>query len=109
MADEQPPKVTPPPAVAGGMAAIAATVAHVAHGPCLLRGARALLAMNQLSGFDCPGCAWPEPAAGERSLLEFCENGAKALAWEADRARADAGFFARYSVAELAARDDHWL
>ena len=107
--DEQPPKVTPPPAVAGGVAAIVATVAHVAHGPGLLRGARALLAMNQPEGFDCPGCAWPEPPAGERSAIEFCENGAKALAWEADRARADAAFFARHTVADLAAADDYWL
>ena len=65
--------------------------------------------MNQPDGFDCPGCAWPEPPAGERSAIEFCENGAKALAWEADRARADAAFFARHSVDELAAADDHWL
>jgi molybdopterin-dependent oxidoreductase alpha subunit len=65
--------------------------------------------MNQPDGFDCPGCAWPEPAALERSATEFCENGAKALAWEADRARADAAFFARHAVADLAARDEHWL
>src|SRR5678816_2360003 len=103
------PKVTPPPTVAGGTAALAATVAHVKHGPGLLRGARALLAMNQPDGFDCPGCAWPEPAAAERSAIEFCENGAKALAWEADRARANAEFFARHPVAELAAADELWL
>src|SRR6185503_18715778 len=103
------PKVTPPPSVAGGTGALAATAAHVAHGPGLLRGTRALLAMNQPDGFDCPGCAWPEPAAAERSIVEFCENGAKALAWEADRARADAAFFARHSIAELAAHDEHWL
>jgi molybdopterin-dependent oxidoreductase alpha subunit len=109
MSSDEAPKVTPPPAVAGGVAAITATVAHVAHGPGLLRGARALLAMNQPDGFDCPGCAWPEPGASERSAIEFCENGAKALAWEADRARADAGFFARHGVAELAAADEHWL
>jgi molybdopterin-dependent oxidoreductase alpha subunit len=103
------PEVTAPPAVAGGVGALSATVAQVAHGPGLVRGTRALLAMNQPNGFDCPGCAWPEPAAGERSLVEFCENGAKALAWEADRARADAAFFARHAVAELAAADEHWL
>jgi len=102
-------EVKPPPAVAGGTAAIAATIAHVRHGPGLLRGARALLAMNQPNGFDCPGCAWPEPGAAERSAIEFCENGAKALAWEADRARADAAFFARHPVAELAVADELWL
>ena len=108
--DEQPPKVTTPPAVAGGRRWRSWRPSRTcAHGPGLLRGARALLAMNQPDGFDCPGCAWPEPPAGERSAIEFCENGAKALAWEADRARADAAFFARHSVAELAAHDDHWL
>jgi molybdopterin-dependent oxidoreductase alpha subunit len=103
------PKVTSPPVVAGGVGALTATVAHVAHGPGLVRGTRGLLKMNQPDGFDCPGCAWPEPAAGERSLVEFCENGAKALAWEADRARADAAFFAQHAVAELAAADEYWL
>src|SRR6187551_354584 len=106
---EHAPEVKPPPAIAGGVDAIKATFAHVKHGPGLVRGTRALLAMNQPDGFDCPGCAWPEPPAGERSTVEFCENGAKALAWEADRARADAAFFARHSVADLAAHDDHWL
>ena len=65
--------------------------------------------MNQPDGFDCPGCAWPEPPAGERPAIEFCENGAKALAWETDRARADAAFFARHTVAELASADEQWL
>ena len=102
-------EVSPPPAIAGGVAALKATVAHVAHGPGLVRGTRALLAMNQPDGFDCPGCAWPEPPPGERSTVEFCENGAKALAWEADRARADAAFFARHAVSELATRDEYWL
>ncbi|HXU00743.1 MAG TPA: molybdopterin-dependent oxidoreductase, partial [Polyangia bacterium] len=101
--------MTSPPVVAGGVGALTATVAHVAHGPGLVRGTRGLLKMNQPDGFDCPGCAWPEPAAGERSLVEFCENGAKALAWEADRARADAAFFAQHAVAELAAADEYWL
>ena len=99
----------PPPRVAGGAGALTATLAAVAAGPGLARGSRALLHMNQPGGFDCPGCAWPEPAAADRSAFEFCENGAKALAWEADRARADAAFFARHSIAELAAASDHWL
>ncbi len=97
------------PAAAGGLAAIVATAAHVVAGPGLARGGLALARMNQPGGFDCPGCAWPEPDAHERPALEFCENGAKALAWEADPARLDAAFFARHSVAELTARSDHWL
>ena len=70
----------PPPRVAGGAGALTATLAAVAAGPGLVRGSRALLRMNQPDGFDCPGCAWPEPAAADRSAFEFCENGAKAMA-----------------------------
>jgi len=100
---------TPPPAVGGGMAAVLASTAHLRAGPGLLRGARAALRMNQPGGFDCPGCAWPEPPADERSPIEWCENGAKALAWESDRARVDRAFFERHSLDELAAHSDHWL
>ena len=97
------------PTAAGGLTAITETLTHIAAGPGLLRGARALMAMNQPDGFDCPGCAWPEPPPAERATIEFCENGAKALAWEADRARADAAFFARWGINALAAESDHWL
>src|SRR5688572_10591640 len=97
-----------PPPVAGGLPAAAQTFQHVrAHGG-LVRGTRALLALNQQHGFDCPGCAWPEPAE-HRSAFEFCANGAKAVAVEATRARGDAAIVARYSVTELAAQSDHWL
>ena len=48
-----------------------------------------MLKINQTEGFDCPGCAWPE--APDRSHLEFCENGAKAVAEEATRRRIDDG------------------
>jgi molybdopterin-dependent oxidoreductase alpha subunit len=73
------------------------------------RSALTLLRVNQVDGFDCPGCAWPEPGAGHRSHFEFCENGAKAVAEEATLRRITAEFFARHSVAELAEKSDHWL
>jgi len=72
------------------------------------RAVSTLLHLNQQDGFDCPGCAWPDPA-GHRSTFEFCENGAKAVAEEATLARADPEFFAARSVHELAALDDHRL
>jgi molybdopterin-dependent oxidoreductase alpha subunit len=97
-----------PPSAAGGLAALTATAAHLNANRALLRGTRALAALNQHQGFDCPGCAWPEPHE-HRSDFEFCENGAKAVAWEATSRRADADFFARHSIAELAAQSDHWL
>jgi molybdopterin-dependent oxidoreductase alpha subunit len=71
------------------------------------RAAKTLLTMNHIDGFDCPSCAWPDP--DRRKAAEFCENGAKAVAWEATRKRVGADFFARYSVSELLEHDDHWL
>jgi molybdopterin-dependent oxidoreductase alpha subunit len=73
------------------------------------RAALTLLKVNQVGGFDCPGCAWPEPAPTHRAHAEFCENGAKAVAEEATLRRVTPEFFARYPVAELATKSDHWL
>jgi formate dehydrogenase major subunit len=71
------------------------------------RTVRTLALINQDDGFDCMGCAWPDPA--KRHHAEFCENGAKAVAEEATRLRAGRELFAQYSVAELAAQSDFWL
>ncbi len=65
--------------------------------------------MNQVDGFDCPGCAWPEPAADERSRFEFCENGAKAMAEETTTRRASPELFARFSIDALRELDDFGL
>ena len=71
------------------------------------RTALTLARLNQKKGFDCPGCAWPEPE--HRHTAEFCENGAKAVAEEATRKRATPEFFARHSIAELDDQDEMWL
>ncbi len=71
------------------------------------RTARTLLKMNHVDGFDCPSCAWPDP--DRRKAAEFCENGAKAVAWEATRKRVGREFFTQHSVADLLEHDDHWL
>jgi molybdopterin-dependent oxidoreductase alpha subunit len=76
------------------------------------RTVRTLRLLNQRSGFDCPGCAWPEPRQtdGERrKLAEFCENGAKAVGEEATKRRVGAEFFAEHSIGDLAAKTDYWL
>ncbi len=67
-----------------------------------------MLQLNQFDGYDCPGCAWPDPDA-ERAVAEFCENGAKAVAEEGTKERVGPEFFARHSVAELSERSDFWL
>ena len=71
------------------------------------RTALTLARVNQKHGFDCPGCAWPDP--DHRSPAEFCENGAKAVAEEATLRRVDRHFFAAHPIAELAERSDYWL
>ncbi|MBC8084652.1 MAG: FdhF/YdeP family oxidoreductase, partial [Hymenobacter sp.] len=69
------------------------------------RGTRGLLAMNQKDGFDCSSCAWPDPD-DHRSVAEFCENGAKATASDADDKAAGPDFFAQHSLAELSRLTD---
>jgi len=71
------------------------------------RSVRALRRLNQKDGFDCPGCAWPE--SEHRHIAEFCENGVKAVAEEATRARVTPALFDRHTIAALASRSDHWL
>jgi formate dehydrogenase major subunit len=75
----------------------------------LSRTARTLLRVNQADGFDCQGCAWPDPPAGHRHTAEFCENGAKAVAEEATVRRVGPEFFAEHPVSDLAGRSDYWL
>ncbi len=100
-------EVRPPPTEAGGLRAVAATAAYAIGTAGLVRSVRALRRVNQQDGFDCPSCAWPDPA--ERAAIEFCENGAKAVADEATTARADADFFREWSLPRLAAQSDAWL
>ena len=72
------------------------------------RAARTLLKLNQTDGFDCQGCAWPDPAPGERHTAEFCENGAKAVTEEATRRTRRPEFFAAHPL-ERAPRADRLL
>ena len=98
----------PPSSVAGGIPAIVQSMKFALGEAGLVRGTRLLARINQVEGFDCPGCAWPDPD-GHRSAFEFCENGAKAVAEEGTSARITPDFFARHSVAELSQQSDYWL
>ncbi len=104
-AEQGGPIQRPVPKSAAGMPAVVSSLAYTIK-EAGLRG-RALLRVNQQGGFDCPSCAWPDPK--ERASAEFCENGARAVADEATTKRVGPEFFARYSVAELLERSDHWL
>ncbi len=92
---------------AGGWGAAAATAKVLMEQSVLTKGSRALLSMNQPGGFKCPSCAFPD--ADCRKKLEFCENGAKALAHEATKFRVTRDFFAQHSVTELMQQSDYWL
>ncbi|MEJ5944424.1 FdhF/YdeP family oxidoreductase [Pseudokineococcus basanitobsidens] len=94
---------------AAGATAVAVALSRGVAQMGVVRTARTLARLNQVDGFDCASCAWPDPATGERHLAEFCENGAKAVAEEATLRRVGPDFFARYGVDELAGRTDHWL
>src|SRR4051812_36301787 len=100
--------VDKPKEVAGGLTAAWVATKHVAREMGLVRGTRTLLRLNQKDGFDCPGCAWPDPD-GKRSHAEFCENGAKAVAEEATTRRVTPEFFREWSVADLSRKSDYWL
>ncbi|MFC4000212.1 FdhF/YdeP family oxidoreductase [Prauserella oleivorans] len=93
---------------AAGMTAVGVSLKRAYEQMGVARTVRTLPLLNQRHGFDCPGCAWPEPQ-GRRKPAEFCENGAKAVAEEATTRRVTREFFARYPVAELAGKSDYWL
>ncbi|EKT4097506.1 FdhF/YdeP family oxidoreductase [Stenotrophomonas maltophilia] len=92
---------------AGGWGAAGATAKVLMQQSVITKGSKALLSMNQPGGFKCPSCAFPD--ADHTKKLEFCENGAKALAWEATKHRATREFFAQHTVQELMAQSDYWL
>jgi molybdopterin-dependent oxidoreductase alpha subunit len=102
-----PPVFAPYNAPAGGWGALRATASALRKQSIALKGSKALLSMNQPAGFDCPGCAWPDPE--HTSSFEFCENGAKAVAFELTRKQVSRDFFAAHTVTELEQRSDYWL
>jgi molybdopterin-dependent oxidoreductase alpha subunit len=92
---------------AGGWGALHATAKALREQSIVARGSKALLSMNQPQGFDCPGCAWPDPK--HTSSFEFCENGAKAVSFELTKRRVTRELFEAYTVSELEQQSDYWL
>ncbi|MNJ08441.1 Formate dehydrogenase H [compost metagenome] len=107
-ADQKPvPRYKPYHGAAGGWGALRSVAQAWIGSDNALKNIRALLKTNQNGGFDCPGCAWGD--SPESGMVKFCENGAKAVNWEATKRRVDAAFFARHSVTSLLAQSDYWL
>ncbi|MBE7178359.1 MAG: FdhF/YdeP family oxidoreductase [Mucilaginibacter polytrichastri] len=99
-------KLGKPKKWAAGMPAVWESMKDITRESGFGRGMKGLLRMNQKNGFDCPGCAWPDPDDDRSPVAEYCENGAKALAEEATTKKLDADFFAKNSVAELSGWND---
>lgn len=107
-ADQKPvPRYKPYHGAAGGWGALRSVAQAWIGSDNALKNIRALLKTNQNGGFDCPGCAWGD--SPESGMVKFCENGAKAVNWEATKRRVDAAFFARHSVTSLLGQSDYWL
>ncbi|MES2688869.1 MAG: FdhF/YdeP family oxidoreductase [Bacteroidota bacterium] len=100
-------KLTDPKTTAAGIPAVISSVKHVLSEMGPLRGFKALAKLNQKDGFDCPGCAWPDPDDERSPIAEYCENGAKAIAEEATTKALWAKFFADNSVADLSLLNDY--
>ncbi|MDZ5621693.1 FdhF/YdeP family oxidoreductase [Nocardioides bizhenqiangii] len=108
-ADESELEVEDPHDHAAGLKAVTVAMQRAVGQMGPVRTARALLRLNQADGFDCMSCAWPDPDPEHRHRAEFCENGAKAVAEEATKARVTPDFFARNSISDLLEQTDHWL
>ena len=98
-----------PAQVAAGFPALISTSRHILREMSLGRGIRILAKLNQKQGFDCPGCAWPDPDGKRATLAEYCENGVKAIAEEATTRKVTPDFFQKYSVEALKKQSDFWL
>ena len=103
----QPPKkftdisLSKPKKYAAGVPAIISSLKFIKEEVGISKGIKLLNRMNQLGGFDCPGCAWPDPDDKRALLSEYCENGAKAISEEYAKAKADPDFFSTHTVSDL--------
>jgi molybdopterin-dependent oxidoreductase alpha subunit len=107
MAEKRPDGIEDYAGPAGGWDALRATAEALVHEKIVIQGSLALLKSNQPDGFDCPGCAWPDPK--HTSSFEFCENGAKAVTWESTAKRVGPEFFEEHTVSELWTWSDYQL
>tara|TARA_B100000900_G_scaffold43973_1_gene32768 strand:- start:2407 stop:4701 length:2295 start_codon:yes stop_codon:yes gene_type:complete len=106
--ENKPPKLSSPKNSAAGIPAVVSTMKYGLTNMGVVSSISKLSKVNDFHGFDCPGCAWPDPD-DHRSFAEFCENGAKAVSDEATKSRADSNFWSKWSISELSQKSDFWL
>ena len=102
------PNLSHPKSSAAGIPAVISTMKYGIKNMGVINSISKLSKVNDFQGFDCPGCAWPDPDS-HRSFAEFCENGAKAVSDEATKRRANRDFWSKWSVSELSQKSDFWL
>ena len=106
--EKKPPKISSPKNSAAGIPAVVSTMKYGLTNMGVINSITKLSKVNDFHGFDCPGCAWPDPD-DHRSVAEFCENGAKAVSDEATKSRVDSNFWSKWSISELSQKSDFWL
>ena len=106
--EDKPPKISSPKNSAAGIPAVVSTMKYGLTNMGVINSITKLSKVNDFHGFDCPGCAWPDPD-DHRSFAEFCENGAKAVSDEATKSRVDSNFWSKWSISELSQKSDFWL
>lgn len=99
-------RLSKPASYAAGAQGVKVALEHAISEMGAVRAFKTLAQMNKKDGFDCPGCAWPDPDDKRSVLGEYCENGAKALAEEATLKRVTPEFFEKHSIQEIASWSD---
>ena len=102
-------RLTPPADFAAGIKGVTTALQHTFKEMGPWRALAALSKVNQEKGYDCPGCAWPDPDDKRSLFAEYCENGAKAVAEEATRSRVDPFFFSQHTISEMLQWSDYQI
>lgn len=97
------PSIKPYSGPAGGYGSLRSVAGILAQEHVAVSGAETLNHQNKPDGYMCVSCAWAKPA--KPHPFEYCENGAKATAWEITKKRVDPDFFAKHTMSEL----EGWL
>ena len=101
-------RIVRPSKLAAGVKGVTTSFRHTLAQSGIKGTIQTMRSVNRFDGFDCPGCAWPDPD-DHRSGFEFCENGAKAFAAESTSRRVTADLFSTYSVSSLSEQGDMWM
>lgn len=100
-------RLAPPADYAAGIKGVVTALGHAFTEMGPVKSIAALAKVNQEKGFDCPGCAWPDPDDKRSLFAEYCENGAKAVAEEGTRKKVDPYFFSQHSISEMMQWSDY--